>query len=108
MFLLVALTAACVGYALASVLPPLIAGILSQVLVVFVLMFSPAQLPARAAAGLAAGDPCRAADRGHGRIDPGQPGPGGVPDSRRSPMALLAAWCAASFGIAFLALNRRG
>ena len=45
-FLLVALTAACVGYALASVLPPLVAGILSQVLVVFVLMFSPLNFPA--------------------------------------------------------------
>ena len=45
-FLLVALTASAVGYAMASVLPPAIAMLLTQVLVVFVLMFSPLNFPA--------------------------------------------------------------
>lgn len=45
-FLLVALTSSTVGYAMASVLPPAIAMLLTQVLVVFVLMFSPLNFPA--------------------------------------------------------------
>lgn len=45
-FALVAVTSSCVGYAIAAVLPPMVAGILSQVLVVFVLMFSPLNFPA--------------------------------------------------------------
>ena len=44
--LLVALTATSVGYAIASLLPQQIANLLTQVLVVFVLMFSPLNFPA--------------------------------------------------------------
>lgn len=44
-FLLVALTACAVGYAMACVLPPMVAVLLTQVLVVFVLMFSPLNFP---------------------------------------------------------------
>ena len=44
--LLVALTATSMGYAIASLLPPMIANLLTQVLVVFVLMFSPLNFPA--------------------------------------------------------------
>lgn len=44
--LLVATTAAAIGYAMASVLPPLIAMLLTQVLLIFVLIFSPINFPA--------------------------------------------------------------
>jgi len=42
---LTTLTAASIGYAIASVLPPMAANMMSQVLVVFVLMFSPLNFP---------------------------------------------------------------
>src|SRR5450759_3672853 len=44
--ILVVLTAPSAGYAMASLLPPLIANLMSQVLVVLVFMFSPLQFPA--------------------------------------------------------------
>ena len=44
--LLVILTTTSIGYALASVLPQNIANLVTQVLVVFVLMFSPLNFPA--------------------------------------------------------------
>jgi ABC-2 type transport system permease protein len=43
---LVALTATSIGYALASLLPPMVANMASQVLVIFILMFSPLNFPA--------------------------------------------------------------
>ncbi len=43
--LLVALTATGIGYAIASLLPQQLANPLTQVLVVFVLMFSPLTFP---------------------------------------------------------------
>ena len=43
--LLVALTSAAVGYAMASVLPPLIAMLITQVLLIGVLVFSPLNFP---------------------------------------------------------------
>ena len=44
--LLTTLTATSIGYAIASLLPATLANLLSQVLVVFVLMFSPLNFPA--------------------------------------------------------------
>ncbi|NTW41659.1 MAG: ABC transporter permease [Cellulomonadaceae bacterium] len=44
--LLVSLTSASVGYAMASLLPPMLAQLLTQVLVFFVLLFSPVSFPA--------------------------------------------------------------
>ncbi len=44
--LLVATTAAAIGYAMASLLPPMIAMLLTQVLVIGVLVFSPINFPA--------------------------------------------------------------
>ncbi len=65
--LLVALTATAVGYALASLLPPMLAGLVTQVLVVFVLMFSPLNFPADRLARVARGAAPRAPDPGDGR-----------------------------------------
>ncbi len=44
--ILVALTATSIGYAMASLVPPMVANMASQVLVVFILMFSPLNFPA--------------------------------------------------------------
>jgi ABC-2 type transport system permease protein len=44
--IVVSLTAAAVGYAMASLLPPQVANLLSQVLVFVVLLFSPVSYPA--------------------------------------------------------------
>jgi ABC-2 type transport system permease protein len=44
--LLVSLTSASVGYAMASVLPPMLAQLLTQVLIFIVLLFSPVSYPA--------------------------------------------------------------
>ena len=44
--LLTTLTATSIGYAIASLLPAMLANLLTQVLVVFILMFSPLNFPA--------------------------------------------------------------
>lgn len=43
--LLVALTSSAIGYAIATLMHPMAAGVLTQVLVVFILMFSPLNFP---------------------------------------------------------------
>jgi hypothetical protein len=67
--LMVALTATCVGYALASVLPYMLTVIVTQAIVVLRLHVLAADVPARQAAGLARDDPQHPADPGHGRGD---------------------------------------
>lgn len=106
-FILVALTAACVGYALASVLPPLVAGVLSQVLVVFVLMFSPLNFPAARLPEWLQAIHAVLPIQAMGETIRGSLAPSVFP-LEIAPLALLAAWCAGGFVIAFAALNRRG
>jgi ABC-2 type transport system permease protein len=106
-FLLVALTASCVGYALASVVPPIVAGILSQVLVVFVLMFSPLNFPAERLPGWLQAIHAVLPVQAMGETIRGSLAPAVFP-LEAGAMLLLGAWCLASFGVAFLALNRRG
>lgn len=106
-FLLIALTAACVGYALASVLPPMVAGLLSQVLVVFVLMFSPLNFPAERLPGWLQAIHAVLPIQAMGETIRGSLAPSVFPLEAGS-LALLAAWCVTSFGVAYLALNRRG
>ena len=105
-FLLVALTSATVGYAMASVLPPAIAQLLTQVLVVFVLMFSPLNFP-----------PDRLPDwlRTIHSVLPIEPMGEiirGTVASAAFPMtvgawALLTAWCVGGLGLAYVTLSRR-
>lgn len=105
--LLVIMTTTSIGYALAMLLPPLVANILTQVLVVFVLMFSPLNFPPdRLPDWLAAihrvlpiqamGEVIRGTLAGHDF-----PVGGG-------PFLLLAAWCAVTFAITSVVLTRRG
>ncbi|MGZ6265712.1 MAG: ABC transporter permease [Candidatus Limnocylindrales bacterium] len=44
--ILVTLTATSTGYAMASILPPMLSNLITQVLVIFVIMFSPLNFPA--------------------------------------------------------------
>ena len=105
--LLVATTAAAVGYAMASVLPPLIAMLLTQVLVIGVLVFSPINFPAdrlpewmqtvhAVLPVQAMGEVIRgslAADTF--ALDSG-------------PFLLLGVWCALSLALTYATLQRRG
>ena len=104
---LVALTATSVGYALASVLPPMVASLLSQVLLVVVLMFSPLNFPSerlpdwlQAIHGVlpiaAMGDVVR-----------GSLATASFPLSTAS-FLLLAGWCVGGTIVAYASLNRRG
>jgi ABC-2 type transport system permease protein len=106
-FVLVILTASCVGYAIASVAPPMLTTILTQALVVFVLMFSPLNFP-----------PERLPDwlRAIHAVLPiqamGEVIRGTLASTTFSVAAgsfvLLGAWCLGGFAIAFVTLNRRG
>ncbi len=104
--LLVALTATAVGYAIASLLPPMIAGLVTQVLVVFVLMFSPLNFPAdRLPDWLAAAHrilPIQAmGDVVRGTLA------GNTFPLEGGPFLLLGGWCVVSFVVAHQVLDRR-
>ncbi|MGC8634083.1 MAG: ABC transporter permease [Candidatus Limnocylindrales bacterium] len=104
--LLVALTATAVGYAIASLLPPMLATLLTQVLVFFILMFSPLTFPAdRLPAWLAAV---------HGVLPIGAMGDlvrgtlaGSVFPLSGGALLLVAAWCVGSFAVTYQLINRR-
>jgi len=105
--LLVALTSACIGYAIASVLPYMLTVIITQAIVVFVFMFSPLTfLPSKLPAWMeiihsilpiqAMGEVTR------GTIAPNEFGlPLGA-------FLTLAVWCLAGFGVTYAAMSRRG
>jgi len=104
--LMVALTATCVGYALASVLPYMLTVIITQAIVVFVFMFSPLTfLPDKLPAWLetihrllpiqAMGEVTR------GTIAPNEfPLPPGA-------FLTLAVWCVLGFLVTYAAMTRR-
>ena len=105
--LLVSLTSASVGYAMASVLPPMLAMLMTQVLVFVVLLFSPVSYPAsrmpewlQTTHELLPIEPMAQLIRA-----------GLASDSFSVPgrsVAVLCAWCAASVVAALAALRRRG
>jgi ABC-2 type transport system permease protein len=105
-FVLVALTSATVGYAMASVLPATIAQLLTQVLVVFVLMFSPLNFPPERLPewlqAIHAALPVQAM---------GEVIRGTVAASTFSltagPWLLLLAWCIGGLGVTYATLRRR-
>lgn len=106
-FALVAFTAASVGYAIASVAPPMIANLLSQVLVVFVLMFSPLNFPASRLPDWLQSIHSVLPIQAMGEVIRGSLAQTIFPLTA-SPFLVLMAWCLGGFGIAFVALNRRG
>ncbi len=104
--LLVALTATAIGYAMASLLPAMLANLLTQVLVVFVLMFSPLDFPAdRLPTWLA--DIHRVLPiQAMGEAIRGTLAGGAFPLTA-GPFLLMAVWRVASFAVSFQVLNRR-
>ena len=82
--MLVAITAAAVGYAMATVLPPMIAMLLTQVLVIGVLVFSPINFPASRLPEWLQSIHARAAGAGHGRGHPWIAREHHVPADRRA------------------------
>jgi ABC-2 type transport system permease protein len=105
-FMLVALTASGVGYALATVMPPMVSGLVSQVLIVFVLMFSPLSFPAERLPDWLRAIHSVLPIQAMGEAIRGSLASTTFPLTAGT-FLLLAAWCAASLIAAFVALNRR-
>ena len=105
-FVLIALTSATVGYAMASVLPPTVAQLLTQVLVVFVLMFSPLNFPPERLPDWLQAIHALLPVQAMGEVIRGTVAASTFPMTLGA-WALLAAWCVGGLGIAFVTLQRR-
>jgi ABC-2 type transport system permease protein len=104
--LLVALTATSMGYAIASLLPQMIANLITQILVVFVLMFSPLNFPADRLPGWLAAVHQVLPFQAMGEVVRGTLASGTFPLGGAA-FALLGAWCLASFVVTYRILSRR-
>lgn len=105
--LLVAVTSACIGYAIASVLPYMLTVIITQAMVVFVFMFSPLTfLPDKLPAWMEAIHqvlPIQAmGEVTRGTLAANQ---FGLPAMA---FVTLAVWCVLGFGVTYVAMTRRG
>jgi ABC-2 type transport system permease protein len=103
---LTTLTAASIGYALASVLPPMIANLITQVLVVFTLMFSPLNFPAERLPDWLAAIHSVLPIQAMGEVIRGTIAPATFP-LEAGAFAILAAWAAGSFLVAWRVMERR-
>jgi ABC-2 type transport system permease protein len=104
--MLVALTATSVGYALASVVPPMVANIASQILVVFILMFSPLNFPADRLPGWLASIHNVLPIQAMGEVMRGTIASNSFPLTWGA-FLILGAWCVASFATTSFVLTRR-
>lgn len=104
---LTTLTAASVGYALASVLPPMIANLITQVLVVFTLMFSPLNFPVERLPDWLATIHAVLPIQAMGQVIRGTIAPSTFP-LEAGAFALLGAWAIGSFLVALRVMERRG
>ncbi len=105
--LLVAVTSAAVGYAMASLLPPMIAMLVTQVLVFAVLIFSPINFPASRLPDWLQDLHAILPVQAMGEVIRGFLASSTFPLTS-APFVLLAAWCVASLGLSYLVLTRRG
>ena len=105
--ILVVLTATSVGYAIACVLPPLVANLMSQVLVVLVFMFSPLQFPADRLPDWLAAIHRVLPIQAMGEVMRGTLAPAAFPVTAGS-FVLLGAWTMVTFGVSWRVLARRG
>jgi ABC-2 type transport system permease protein len=106
-FLLVGLTATTVGYAIASLLPPTLSQLLSQVLVVFILMFSPLNFPPERLPEWLALIHRFLPIQAMGEVVRGSLA-GGTYQAEVTDYLLLVAWCIGGFVVTYLVLQRRG
>ena len=105
--LLVVVTTTSIGYALAMLLPPLVANMITQVLVVFVLMFSPLNFPPDRLPEWLATIHRILPIQAMGEVIRGTLAGKDFPVTG-GPFLLLAVWCVAAFGITGVVLTRRG
>ncbi len=106
-FALVALTSATVGYAMASVLPPTIATLLTQVLVVFVLMFSPLNFPPERLPEWLQAIHAVLPVQAMGEVIRGTVAASTFPIEAGA-WAMLTAWCVGGLALTYATLQRRG
>lgn len=104
---LVVLTAAAVGYGIAAVLPPLMANLMSQVLVVLVFMFSPLNFPPDRLPDWLAALHGVLPIQAMGEVLRGTLAPDVFPLAPGM-FAMLAAWALGSFFVTLRILSRRG
>jgi ABC-2 type transport system permease protein len=105
--LLVATTAAAVGYAMASVLPPLIAMLLTQVLVIGVLVFSPINFPADRLPEWLQAVHAVLPVQAMGEVIRGSLASETFPLDSGS-FIVLGVWCVVALALSYLTLQRRG
>lgn len=105
--LLTTLTAASIGYALASVLPPMVANLVTQVLVVFTLMFSPLNFPAARLPDWLAAIHSVLPIQAMGEVIRGTLAPASFP-LEAGAFLLLGTWALGSFLVALRVMERRG
>lgn len=105
--LMVAVTAAAVGYALASLLPPLLTVLLTQVLVIGVLLFSPINFPASRLPDWMQAIHSVLPIGAMGEVVRGALA-GGVFPLDLAPFLLQGAWCTVALGLSWLTLRRQG
>jgi len=105
--LLVVLTTTSIGYALASILPQMLANLVTQILVVFVLMFSPLNFPPERLPDWLATIHAVLPIQAMGEVIRGTLA-GNVFPLTAGPFLLLGAWCVASFAITGRVMTRRG
>ncbi len=104
--LLVAVTAAAIGYAMASVLPPMVAMLLTQALVFGVLIFSPINFPSERLPGWLQDVHAVLPVQAMAEVIRGSLASQTFPLTA-GPFLLLGTWCVLALGLSYLALRRR-
>ena len=104
--LLVATTAAAVGYAMATVLPPMVAMLLTQVLVIGVLVFSPINFPAERLPEWLQSVHSVLPVQAMGDVIRGSLAADVFPLTM-GPFLVLGAWCVAALALSYMTLRRR-
>lgn len=104
--LMVAVTSAAVGYALASLLPPMIAMLLTQVLVFAVLLFSPINFPAERLPDWLQSVHAVLPVAAMGEVIRGSLASTTFPLTT-GPFLFLGAWCVVCLGLSYVTLQRR-
>ena len=105
--LLVALTSACIGYAIASLLPYMLTVIITQAIVVFVFMFSPLTFLPEKLPGWFEVIHRILPIQAMGQVTRGTIAPNmfGLP---LEAFVTLSVWCVIGFGVTYAAMTRRG